>query len=254
MLLVPMAAQAEEPPVVVIQAPEPPAAPREAEAPPPPPEKPLPTDGLELGLGSTAFVPNIARMTFSGMGTPVGSDQPTRFRQSGRQLGLSSPTMVGGEIGIRYQQRYFAVGLVGILAGNPGGSDITPVPPNSPGAKLVDVGQLVSYGGGIDFAGAIPLGAVTFRFGGVMGLRGFDLPIVGYKLTTCRGKGGPYPCNEYASTGAQMFLEPRLTLQYSPMRQGFFVGGYVGAEVANGFEPTVGLYIGFHTSHEALAH
>lgn len=209
--------------------------------------------GIEITLGTLFVRPALAGAMFDGSGTPLGATEREGFRHRGRELGLAAPLMWGGELGIYYLRRYFAAGLTGFVAGNPGGADASSMPSYSPAASQVSPGSIIGYGGGIDLAGALPLGPVAFRLGGVLGLRGFSLPMTGFEKKECHGKGGrTYPCDEDATTGALLYVEPRVRMEISPGKSGVVFGGYVGMGVVGGAAPSTGLFVGFATPHEKL--
>jgi hypothetical protein len=242
-----------EPPVMVVS-PPPPVAGEPAAAPAVEPRvvSKLLDGGGEITLGTLFFRPSLGNAVFGGEGTPLGGTQRESFRHRGRELGIDAPLMWGGELSARYMRRYFAVGVMGFIAGHPGGAAST-VPSYSPAADQVNPGALMGYGGGIDLAGALPLGPVAFRGGAVLGLRGFSLPMTGFEKKECHGKGGrTYPCDEDATTGALVFLEPRVGVELSPGNSGVVFGGYVGMGVVGGAAPTMGLFIGVATPHEKL--
>jgi hypothetical protein len=243
-----------EPPVMIVMPPPPEAAAPDPEPPPPPPvEEKLDDGGGALTLGTLFFRPSLAHTTFEGSGTPLGGNRRETFRHQGRALGLEAPLMWGSEFAFHYMRRYFAVGITGFVAGNPGRTDSKTSPAYSPAADQVNPGSLFGYGAGLDLAGALPLGPVAFRAGGVLGLRGFSMPMTGFEKKTCRSKRGTYPCNEDATTGATLFFEPRVRIEITPAaRNPFFFGGYVGMDVLGGTGPTMGLFLGFHTPHATL--
>ncbi|HSO31201.1 MAG TPA: hypothetical protein VLT33_01760, partial [Labilithrix sp.] len=241
-----------EPPVMVFMPPPPEAAPPPPEPPPPPPRSKLLDGGGELSLGTLFVRPSLGSAIFDGSGTPLGGTQRESFRHRGRELGLDAPLMWGGELSLHYMRRYFAVGLMGFVAGNPGGADVPRDPGYSPAADQVNPGAIVGYGAGIDLAAALPMGPVAFRAGGVLGLQGFSVPMTGFEKKTCRSKRGTYPCDEDATTGAMLFFEPRVRMEISPGKSGFVFGGYVGMGVVGGGSPTMGLFVGLQTPHEML--
>ncbi len=242
-----------EPPVMVFSQPPPePGAPAEQPVPRPAPD-PRTDGGFEITFGTLLVRPSLGSVVFDGSGTPLGGTQRESFRHRGRALGLDAPLMWGGELGIYYLRRYFAAGVTGFVAGSPGGADASAVPSYSPASSQVSPGSIVGYGGGIDLSGALPLGPVAFRAGGVLGLRGFSLPMTGFEKKECHGKGGrTYPCNEDATTGALLFFEPRVRLEITPGTSGLVLGGYAGMGVVGGTAPTMGLFVGFATPHEKL--
>ena len=242
-----------EPPVMVLS-PPPPEAGAPADQPAPrPPKDPRSDGGFEITLGTLLVRPSLGGAVFDGSGTPIGASQREGFRHRGRELGLDAPLMWGGELGIFYLRRYFAAGVTGFVAGNPSGADATPLPSYGQASSQVSPRGIVGYGGGLDLSGALPLGPVAFRAGGVVGLRGFSLPMTGFEKKECHGKGGrTYPCDEDATTGALLFFEPRVRMEISPGKSGVVFGGYVGMGVVGGAAPTMGLFVGFATPHEKL--
>jgi hypothetical protein len=243
----------QEPPVYVI-APPPPVAGESEPTPSRVQRDPTLADGgVEIAFGTTVFQPSLGGTFFDGTGTPRGGNKREGYHHAGREVGLDRPLMWGGEVSVSYLRRYFAVGLLGFVAGNTGGADATPAPPNTLASTQVSPLALLAYGGGLDLAGAVPLGPVAVRAGAVFGLRGFSMPMSGFEPTTCRSKGRSYPCDETASTHAQPFLQPRLRVEVNPsQRSGFFFGAMVGLDVAGGDGPTTGVFIGWQTPHDSL--
>lgn len=242
-----------EPPVMVVMPPPPEAPPPEPlPPPPPPPQQALKDGGVSVAMGTLLFRPALGQTMFNGSGTPLGGSRRESFRHAGRELGLDTPLMWGGELSAHYVRRYFAAGVMGFVVGHPGSEDRGTSPAYSPPADQVSAGALSGYGGGIDLAGALPLGPLAFRAGGVLGVRAFSLPMSGFEKKTCRGKRGNYPCSEEATTHALLFFEPRVRVEITPGRSMIFFGGYVGMEVVGGSGPTAGLFFGFHTPHSNL--
>jgi hypothetical protein len=243
----------EPPPVVIIMPPPPERAPDA-----PAQERPsrfatLDNGGMEISLGTLFFQPGLGHASFEGGGTAPNTQQRQSFHHLGRELGLDAPLMWGGEVSIHYMRRYFAVGLLGFVAGHPGAADSGAIP--SSGAPVPDVNQgaLTGWGGGVDLAGAVPFGIVALRPGVVLGLRTFSMPITGFDKTTCHGKHGDYPCYETADTAALGFVEPRMRMIITPERSGVSFGAYVGMEIVGGVGPTAGLFFGFGTApHEGM--
>lgn len=197
--------------------------------------------------------PSLADTYFHGEGTPLNGTTRQTFRHKGRELGIESPLMWGGELSVHYLRRYFAVGFLGFVAGHPGAADAEPMPAGAIASTQVNQGSLSSYGGALDAAVAIPSGIFALRPGTALGIRTFMLPMTGFEKKTCRGKHGSYPCYEDATTGAQLFFEPRLRLVVTPPRTSISFGAYVGLEVVGGSGPTAGLFFGFSTRpHEGL--
>jgi hypothetical protein len=240
-----------EPPVYVVMPPPPEPAPPEPNPEPAVPEGKLENGGAEVTLGTLFFQPALGQTMFEGEGTPLGANHRESFRHRGRELGINAPLMWGGELSVHYLRRYFAVGVTGFIAGHPGGADATS-PTYSPPAGQVNPSAIMGYGAGIDLAGALPLGPVAFRAGGVLGIRGFSIPLSGFEKKTCHSKGRSYPCDEDATTGALLFFEPRVRLEVTAGRSGVVLGGYVGMDVVGGTGPTAGLFIGVHTPHSTL--
>ena len=250
----PRAPTKPEPPVVVFAPPPPEAAPPEpASHLPPRTARVLVDGGFEVAIGTLLFAPSLADTTFHGEGTPLNGTTRQIFRHKGRELGLASPLMWGGEFSVHYLRRYFAVGFLAFVAGHPGAADAEPMPAGAIAPTQVNQGSLSSYGGAIDAAVAIPSGIFALRPGTALGLRTFMLPMTGFEKKTCRGKHGSYPCYEDATTGAQLFFEPRFRLVVTPPRTSISFGAYVGMEVVGGSGPTAGLFFGFSTrGHEGL--
>jgi hypothetical protein len=244
-----------EPPVWVIAPPppEPPEPEPEGEdgSIPRPKEKLFPWGG-DFQLGTLMIQPSLARSLFIGEGVPRTGVERESFRHMGRELGIERPLLVGGELGLHYMRRYFAVGLMGFYAVHPGGAE-SGVAGRGVTADLVDAGGIYGFGGGVDFAGALPLGHFALRAGGVFGLRAFSIPMTGFQQTTCRSKHGTYPCDEIATTRPDLFFEPRLMADVSFGATGvFFLGAYVGMDALSGAGPTAGLYVGVHAPHSQL--
>ena len=247
----------EPPPVVIIAPPPPERAPdyrvqleqeREQAA----AEPKLDNGGLALSFGTLFLQPSLGSTSFDGSGKALNTQVTQSFHHRGRELGVASPLMWGGEVSVHYMRRYFAVGLVGFVAGSAGAADAA-IPATARHVPSVDPGALTGWGAGIDLAGAVPLGYVTFRPGVVIGLRGFAMPITGFEQTTCHGKGGAYPCEETADTPALGYVEPRLRMIISPWSSGLAFGAYVGADVINSGGPSGGLFISFESkSHEGM--
>jgi hypothetical protein len=212
----------------------------------------LENGGAEIALGTLVFQPSLANVAFVGEGTPIGGTQRESFRHHGREIGLDAPAMWGAELSAHYLRRYVAAGVVAFVAGHPGGADALGGPTDRRAAEQVSASGVVGYGGGIDLAAALPLGPVAFRAGGVVGLRGFSVPMTGFEKKTCHSKGRRYPCDETATTGALLFLEPRVRMEISPGKSGFVVGGYAGMGIIGGVAPTMGVFIGLATPHETL--
>ncbi len=249
--------QREEPPVVVI-APAPPApAPVEIDddARRPVEDEKLTDGGGEVLLATMAMQPDLSRVAFSGAGTPIGGVSRVPFHRTGRELGIQTPLLWGGELSARYLRRYFALGVMGFLAGNPGGADAAPVLANGPATSEANARSLMAYGGAIDISGALPLGDVTLRAGPLTGIRAYSLPLTGFEPTTCKGRRGrTYPCAETATTTVMPFLQPRVSVDWTPGRGAgsFVVGAFGGADVFGGASFTAGLYVGVRSRHEAL--
>ena len=250
----PRAPSKPEPPVVVVSPPPPEAAPPEPARSLPGRTERVPVNGgFEVALGTLFFTPSLADTYFDGEGTPLNGTERQTFHHKGRELGLESPLMWGAELSLHYLRRYFAVGVLGFAAGHPGAADAEPIPAGAVAPTQVNQGALSSYGGAIDVAAAVPYGILAIRPSTALGIRSFMVPMIGFEKRTCRGKRGNYPCYEYASTGAQIFFEPRLRLVVTPPRTSISFGAYVGVEVVGGFGPTAGLFFGFLTrSHEGL--
>jgi hypothetical protein len=242
----------EPPPVVIIAPPPPERAPEAAD------ERAsraslLDDGGMEISLGMTFFQPALARATFDGSGTLPNTQQAQGFRHQGRELGLDRPLMWGGEVSVHYMRRYFALGLLGFVAGHPGEADADVIPSSRAAVPDVNAGALTGWGAAVDLAGAVPFGFVAFRPGVVLGLRTFSMPILGFAKTTCTGKHGDYPCYETADTKALGFVEPRLRVIFTPGQSFVSFGAYVGMEMIGGASPTAGLFFGFGTqSHEGM--
>jgi len=241
-----------EPPVYVVMPPAPQAAPPSPDPPHAPPKEKFSDGGVELALGTLLFQPSLGHAYFDGAGTVLGADHRENFHHLGRELGVDTPVMWGGEISFHYMRRYFAIGVMGFVAGHPGSSS-TPVPSHNLASLQVNPSALMGYGGGIEFDGALPLGPVSIRAGGVIGARGFSMPMIGFEETTCHDKHGSHPCYENATTNPQLFFEPRVRVEVSPdPHGGFFFGCYVGMGVVGGSAPTAGLFFGAHTPHATL--
>jgi hypothetical protein len=207
--------------------------------------------GLEVSLGAMFFRPSLGDMAFSGSGVPLTGGPRQSFHHTGRELGIDKPTLWGGELSIHYAWPYFAAGLTGFIAGHVGTMDTAPVPAGSPAAALVNRNALWAYGGGLELAAIVPFENVAIRPGGVLGLRGFSMPLVGYEMTTCRTKNGTRPCNETATAGPQLFIEPRLRVEITPgQRSQLSFGGYVGVDVFGGNTPTGGLFLVIHNAQD----
>jgi hypothetical protein len=241
------------PPVVVILAPPPPEPlpPQET----PPAEEPEPSSakvhvrGFEISLGALFFRPSLGHVAFNGSGAPVNGGPRQTFHHAGRELGVDSPALWGGELSIHYAWTYFAAGVTGFVAGHVGTMDTAPVPSGSPAAMLVNRNALMAYGGGLELAAIVPFEHVAVRPGAVLGIRGFTLPLVGYAQTTCRTKGGTRPCSETATTEPQPFIEPRLRVEITPgERSQISFGGYVGVDALGGSTPTGGLFFVVHNA------
>jgi hypothetical protein len=230
-----------------------PAPPEPSTSLPPGAERALVDSGLEVGLGTLFFKPSLAETYFDGQGTPLNGTTRERFHHKGREIGLESPLMWGGELSLHYLRRYFAGGVLIFVAGHPGAADATPDPSGGIASSQVNQGSLTSYGGALDLAAAFPYGILAIRPSAALGIRTFTLPMTGFEKKTCRGKHGEYPCYEDATTAPQLFLEPRLRLVITPPRTSISFGAYVGMEVVGGNSPTAGLFFGFSTRpHEGL--
>lgn len=248
-----------EPPVVIL-APPPPALglpPSDTPSRRERAEAHLEDGGFEVSLGTLFFRPSMKGLHFDGSGRPLSSwmngNPRETFHHTGRELALDSPLMWGGELSAHYMRRYFAVGVLGFIAGHPGAADSEPVPRATLAVTQVNQGALFGYGGALDLAGAVPLGIVAFRPGTVLGLRGFSMPLTGYEQTTCPSRSGRVSCYEQARTEPQLFVEARMRLVITPPRSGFAFGAYVGMELVGGSTPTAGLFIGGTlTPHEDL--
>lgn len=236
-------------------------APPPPEPAPPEPETYLPRrtepalvdGGFEVALGTLFFKPSLAETYFDGEGTPLNGTARETFHHKGRELGLASPLMWGGELSLHYLRRYFAGGVLMFVAGHPGAADASPEPSGGIAPSQVNQGALYTYGGALDLAAAFPYGMFAVRPSAVLGMRGFSMPLTGFEQKTCHGKRGAYPCYENATTDAQLFLEPRLRLVITPPRTSISFGAYVGMEVVGGNSPTAGLFFGFSTRpHEGL--
>jgi hypothetical protein len=242
-----------EPPVYVFAPPPPVAGESELGRPRAPVEPTLANGGVEIALGTTMFQPSLGGTFFDGTGTPRGGNKREGYHHAGREVGLDRPLMWGGELSVSYLRRYFAVGLLGFVAGNTGGANAPPAPLNTLASTQVSPSSLLAYGGGIDLAAAVPLGLVAVRVGAVFGLRGFSMPMSGFEPKTCRSKGRNYPCAEMAWTNAEPFLQPRLRVEVNPSsRNGFFFGAMAGLDVLGGDGPTVGVFVGWQTPHDTL--
>ena len=75
--------------------------------------------------------------------------------------------------------------------------------------------------------------------------------MTGFEKKTCHGKHGSYPCYEDATTDALPFLEARIRVEITPDRSEMFFGGYLGKELTVG-GTSAGVFVGWHTPHEAL--
>lgn len=242
-----------EPPVVVYAPPPPAPAPTEPSRPLLREERAQANGGFELAIGTLFFQPSLADTAFEGAGTPLNGTGRESFRHKGRELGLESPLMWGGELSVHYLRRYFAGGVMMFFAGHPGGADAEPSPVGNIASSQVNPGSLTAYGGALDFAAALPYGIVAIRPGLMFGIRGFTLPLTGFEKTTCRGKYGRRPCDEQATTDVQLFVEPRVRVVITPSRTSLAFGGYVGLEPVGGSGPTAGLFVGFVSRpHEGL--
>jgi hypothetical protein len=244
---------AEPPPVVIVAQPPPLPAPPE----PDPREEaiergpPLQNGGFSISIGALAFVPDLSNVTFSGSGVPTSGTNATPFTHRGRELGLRSPIMAGGELDLHYTRRWFAVGLMGFVATRPTPSDDAPDPPNNIAATQVNQATMVSYGFGLDLAGALPVNDhVALRLGPLTGLRAYSLAMTGFEPTTCHSRRGDFPCAERA-TAAQLFLEPRARVEISPTGGAFMLGAYAGYDVVGG-GVAGGIFLGLHTPHGKL--
>src|SRR4051812_49759951 len=118
----------EPPPVVIIAPPPPERAPdfrvaseeeRERAA----ADAALDNGGLALSIGTLFFQPALGSTSFDGSGKAVSTQLTQSFHHRGRELGLDTPLMWGGEVSVHYMRRYFAVGLLGFVAGHPGAAD-----------------------------------------------------------------------------------------------------------------------------------
>ena len=250
-----------EPPPVVIIAPPPPApapdprvlseeerAERERAA----ADAALDNGGFALAMGTLLVQPSLGNTPFDGSGKPLNTQLTQSFHHRGRELGLDRPLMWGGEVSAHYMRRYFAVGVLAFIAGHPGGADAA-IPATARSVPNVEQSALTGWGGAIDLAGAVPFGLVTFRPGVVVGLRGFTMPITGFEMTTCHTKSGTHPCYEYADTPALGYVEPRMSVIFTPGRSGVGFGAYVGMDVVNAGGPSAGLFITVGTqSHDGM--
>lgn len=209
----------------------------------PSPSTTLPTSGgFELAMGALLIRPQLNDEWFAAQGTPVDGTRRESLRARGRQLGIAAPRLAGGELSLFYTRRFFAVGAMGFFARNLGGAD--GAARSDDGASFaVNPSDLRAFGGGLDIAGAVPLGPVSIRPGVVFGMRAFEVPLSGFQARRCRRRAGVYPCAEEATTNVQLFLEPRLRVELTPPRSAISFGGYVGLGLAGGVAPTAGLFV-----------
>jgi hypothetical protein len=240
-----IAADPPEPPVVILSPPPPEPAPDEDPSPPPEPE-PRAGGRFETSLGGLVFPSALGSASFTGSGVPIGQEKRTSFSARGREIGLRSPTFVGGELGIGYRDTYFGVIVSGFLARN-AGTDSTPTNPQA--AAQAGAGNVTAYGGGIEAFAALPLGRFTLSAGVLAGLRAFSIPLVGFEPTTCttssrRGRRR-YPCAETATTSVMPYVQPRLHLDVAvDDRRSIFVGGYLGADALGEMALLGGVQVG----------
>lgn len=243
----------EPPPVVIIAPPPPERAPEASTEDVTSRNATLANGAAEISLGTLFFQPGLGGVSFDGSGIRPNAQQRESFHHRGRELGLDAPLMWGGEVSLHYMRRYFAIGLLGFVAGHPGSADSDVIATSRAPVAAVNAGALTGWGGGVDLAGAVPFGIVTFRPGVVLGLRAFSMPILGFEQTTCHGKRGSYACYETADTPALGFVEPRMRMIVTPPRSSMSFGAYVGMEVLGGTGPTAGLFFGFVTgAHDEL--
>lgn len=229
----------------------------QADDPPAPRAQELANGGAEISFGTLFFQPSLRDEHFDGRGTPLDKPPPTTpesFHHKGRELGIDSPLMWGAELSFHYMRRYFAIGVMGFLAGHPGAADAVPIPADGIAASQVNPGAITGYGAGIDLAGAVPLGMIALRPGVVVGVRGFSVPMIGFEQTTCQGtRSGSHSCYEDATTDPLLFVEPRVRMAITPPRSVLSFGAYVGIEVVGGSGPTAGLFLsGTMNAHENL--
>lgn len=238
---------------MVIAPPAPEPAPYEDEAPRREPEPKLSDGGFEVLIAGATVRPDLSHVTFTGAGTPQGGFTRVQFHHPGRELGIEQPLLWGGELSARYLRRYFAVGVMGFLAGNPGGADAAPVPSADLSGAGASARSMLAYGGAIDIAGALPLGMVTLRAGPMTGIRAYSVALTGFEPTTCKSRrGAAYPCAETATSGAQVFLQPRVSIDVAPGDGPLVAGAFAGADVFGGASFAAGLYVGARSRHASL--
>lgn len=238
-----------EPPVVVYGPAPPERAPPETDQP-----APLQTTwmngGFAVGLGTVVFQPDLAGTRFKGSGVPLDGLRREPFSHLGREIGIQTPVLWGGELRLDYMRRYFEIGIHGFLAGHPGSSDPAS---NRLAASIADSSSIFAYGGGIRLAGAMPAGPISLSLGPDIGIRGFSIPLPGYQPTTCSSKHGTYPCAERA-TALQPYVQPRFTISWNAdERGGVFLAGWIGSDLYPSPTMAGGLVFGVGTPHEAIA-
>lgn len=206
---------------------------RDAEAEQPVPEKLITAGGFDLQLTFGPTAPPLGHVYFSGGGKPIGLTSYQTYSARGEQIGLSSPTFWGGEIALRYNRRYLAVGVIGAIGY--GGTIDTRVF-DATNADRIDRTHMNLYSAALELAGVIPLDPVSIRVGPVGGVRHVVAPLPGFEPKTCtrssRYGSRTYSCPETA-TATTPFVQPRVTFDIT-LGKGSFVpaiGGYVGLDV-----------------------
>jgi hypothetical protein len=183
-------------------------------------------DAFELSVSAIMFRPKLGNVKFDH----------DDFHHRGRELGLDTPSMWGADLGLHVRHKWIAIGFVAFLGGHPGDGDATPDPPNNEAAHIANTGSIVTFGGAADLAAAIPAGRyVSLRFGPLVGLRAFVLPLSNAPKEQCSDESDKPPeCTPSATSDVQPFLEPRVRALVSLDHTGLFFGASLGYEVFGG--------------------
>lgn len=174
--------------------------------------------------------PRLSSANFSGSGVVYGDSTNTTYSHSGREIGIHAPVMIGAELRLGIQHRYFEIGGQLVAAASLGDSNSATDPE---AAQLARASSLGMFGGGVHAMITIPAGVVTFAIGPDFGVRGFQLPLTGFEPTVCHNRYGTYSCPETA-TYTQPYFQPRVTMivHGDPKAPAsFFFGPWLGVDV-----------------------
>ncbi len=203
---------------------------------------------FEVSLGAGYYAPDVGDLYFTGESVRRSTGEFVNLRSTGRSLGFVRPSVF--EITVHARRgvgSYLAFGLAfGFIAG--GGADR--MPSDAMAATVVGRGWLW----GLMFAPEInlmlPVGPVTFRIGGLWGVRGFSVGADDLERGTCtwRDSSGSTRSQHCHGTldALTMFVQPRAQIDLQ-LGGGLVLGTYAAFEPYPASGYSAGLVLSFQT-------